>query len=108
VSERQSIKAIEPFFRFRGFPNQHELISCFHDGQILRNQDQACTSPIRDEVSKVARHGTPVVRHRHVSFTRRQSQHHIIVKAVQTSFVSGLKINLRSASTHCPHDWFKT
>ena len=39
---------------------------------------------------------------------RRQSQHHIIVKAVQTSFVIELTINLRSASTHSPHDWFKT
>jgi hypothetical protein len=61
VSERQRIKAIEPFFRFHRFPNQYEIISCFRDGQILRNQDQAYTYPIRDEVSKVARHGTPVV-----------------------------------------------
>jgi hypothetical protein len=61
VSERQRIKAIEPFFRFRRFPNQHEIISYFHAVQILGNQDQACICPIRDEVSKVARHGTPVV-----------------------------------------------
>jgi hypothetical protein len=45
ISEWERIKAINPFLRFRRFPNQDEVFNSLHDRQVLGNQNHARARP---------------------------------------------------------------
>ena len=103
MSEWERIKAIDPFFRFRRYPNQDEVFNSLHDRQVLGNQDHARARPGRREVGKVAGHRAAIVRDQKAAFTRRLSQYRLIIKAVQTCFVSRLKINRWDRAMDCSY-----